>query len=252
MFDSARMKVKRGHKHIDDLKCAFDRFIETHPHTFVFDTDTDTNTRIVEVRFGEAIPHEFPLILGDAIHNLRTALDHATWELLGIDGGTQDRATAFPSSSNHSDYETVCRGIKTPRDDTKKFFIALAAHEGGAGEKLYALHRLDIADKHTVILPVIGMARVEKLELVQPNGETLMHMTNCRFTMCPDGRARLMDIPGGGYTIKIDQDSNATIEIFFGDVGFFQTLPLIETLMDLGSSVSDVIGQFVQLVEART
>jgi hypothetical protein len=191
--------------------------------------------------------------LGDAIHNLRTFLDHAAWELIGIDGGTQDRYTAFPFRRTQVEYEATCNGTKTPRDDTKKFFVALAAHEGGAGEKLYALHRLDIADKHTVLTPVIGMARVEKLELVQPNGETLMRMANCRFTMLPDGCARLMDIPGGGgYTIKIDQDSNATIEIFFGDVEFVQALPLIETLMDLSSSVSDVIGQFVQLVEART
>jgi hypothetical protein len=97
MFDSARMKVRRAQGHIDDLKFAFDRFIETHPHTFVFDTDTETNTRSVEVRFGEAIPPEFSLILGDAIHNLRTSLDHAAWELIGIDSGTQDRFTPFRS-----------------------------------------------------------------------------------------------------------------------------------------------------------
>jgi hypothetical protein len=251
MFDSADLKVKRAQKHIDDLKCAFDRFIETHPHTFVFGNDTDTNTRSVEVRFGEAIPTEFSLILGDAIHNLRTALDHATWELIGIDGGTQDRQTAFPSRRTKIEYETACHGIKTPCDDTKKFLIALAAYEGGAGEILYALNRLDNADKHTVLTPVIGMARVGEIKVVQPNGETIMRMTNCRFSMGPDGRSRLVREPGNGYKVEIDQDSNVALDIFFGDIEFFKTLPLIETLMDLRYAVTNIIGQFKELVLAR-
>jgi hypothetical protein len=252
MFDSADFKVKRAQEHIGNLEKAFDRFIKTHPYTFHVGNDSDANTRGIEVRFGEAIPTMFSLILGDAIHNLRTALDHAAWELIGIDCGTQDRTTTFPVSRTQADYEAACKGIKTLKDDTKKFFIALAAYPGGAGEKLYGLNRLDNADKHTILTPIIGMARVGHLEVIRPDGKTLLTMDNCRFGMGPNGRTQMIGGLGPGFTIKLDQNTETTLEIFFGDVEVFKTLPLVETLMNLSYSVSDVIGQFVNLVEART
>jgi hypothetical protein len=125
-----------------------------------------TGALTVEVHFHETIPTTFSLILGDAIHNLRTTLYHAAWELIGIDGGTQNRHLAFPTSGTQGDYEATCNGIKTSRDDTKKFLISLAAYPGGAGWKLYGLNRLDIADKHTFLTPIAGVARIWHLKVV--------------------------------------------------------------------------------------
>src|ERR1700730_11689190 len=97
------------------------------------------------------------MILADAIHNLRTSLDHATWELIRLDGGTQGRWTSFPTGSNQRDYEFSCNGIKTPRDDTKKFLVELATYKGGAGGKIYGLHLLDNAETHTIITPLAAL-----------------------------------------------------------------------------------------------
>ena len=254
MFNSAHLKVKRAQKHISDLGEAFTRFIQTQTHTFKinYETETDTCKFSVEVHFGEAIHGELAIILGDAIHNLRAALDHATWELLGIDGGTQDRDTAFPFSTVKLEYEAACNRIKTPRDDTKKFLIALAAYPDGAGENLFALKCIDNIDKHQVLTPVIGMASVDYVEVIKPNGEILMSMANCAFSMGPDGRARMIGDIGRDLRVHLKYDSKPTLQIFFGDVEFFQALPLIETLMDLSYPISDVIGQFEVLVEGRT
>lgn len=251
MFESAQLKIKRAQKHIGDLEQVFTRFINTQTHTFSIQYETETDTYSVEVHFKEAIPNELALILGDAVHNLRTALDHATWELIGIDGGTQDRDTAFPFSKLKPEYEAACNRIKTPRDDTKKFLLALAAYPDGAGEKLFALNRIDNVDKHQVLTPIIGMAGVDYVELIMPNGETFMRMTNCAFRMGPDGRARMIGDVGRNLIVKLNYDSEPTLQVFFGDVEFFQALPLIETLMDLSYAVSDVIGQFEVLVEGR-
>jgi hypothetical protein len=250
MFESAGLKVKRAEKHIADLKAASDTFIQRHPHTLRIRNDTDTGILTVEVHFREAIPTDISLISGDAIHNLRTALDHATWELIGIDGGTRGRQTAFPAGGTQGDYESTCNKIETPRGDTKKFLIALAAFPGGMGQKLYGLNRLDNADKHTVLTPVAGVASVGHLKVVYPNGQVAMTMTNTKFTMGPDGRAHLVDLRRG-LSIEFDQDSNVALDIFFGDVEFFKSLPLVETLKDLHSAVSDVIGQFEKLIAAR-
>lgn len=249
MFESADLKIKRAQEHIDDLEKASRGFIDTHPHTVHIDNRPDTGT-IVEVHLSEVVPIEFSLILGDAVHNLRTALDHATWELIGIDGGTQDRETMFPFRSYKGGYESACNKIKTPFEDTKKSFLDLAAYPGGAGEKLYGLNRLDIADKHTILTPVVGMATVGEIKVIHPNGKTVLTMTECSFAMGPDGRAKLLGNIDPSYSIQLDQ-SNSRLDIFFRDVDFFQGPPLVETLRDLSYSVSTVIGQFVALVEAR-
>lgn len=250
MFESAKLKVERAKEHVGDLENAFRRFIQTDPQSLSIGNDPHTGAITVEVRLREAIPSALSLILGDAIHNLRTALDHVTWELIGLDGGTQDRQTAFPFSKTLADYEATCNGINTPRDDTKKFFLSLAAYEGGAGEKLYGLNKLDNADKHRFLTPVIGVASIGHLKVVAPNGVTVMTLKNTRFGMGPDGYARMMSV-GHGLSVQLDKDSHPSLDIFFGDVEFFKAMPLIETLMELSDSIAHTIGQFQSFVSNR-
>jgi hypothetical protein len=57
----------------------------------------------------------------------------------------------------------MCNGIETSCTDTKKFFLRLEAFEGGAGEKLYGLNRLDNSDKHVQLTPIMGIAKVGEI-----------------------------------------------------------------------------------------
>lgn len=250
MFDSAWRKIERAKQHIADLQRTFDAFVQRNPHEFLTENDPQTGALTIQVRLREPIPHDLPLILGDAVHNLRTALDHAMWELIEIDCGTQDRSTAFPFSKNRKDYEAACHGIKTPRADTKKFFLALAACPSGAGEKLYGLHLLDNAEKHKMLTPVVGVASVRHLEVIGSNGEVFMTLADIGFCMDPSGTARIAGM-GPGLTVKFDQDADLSIGIFFGQVEFFETLPLIETLMDLAQAIDDTLVQLSAMVALR-
>jgi len=250
MFESARLKIKRANHHIGDLKGTFTRMIEDSHGSFIIRDNPETGN-LVEVRFGETILTDLALMAGDAVHNLRTALDHATWELIGIDGGTQDKSTAFQTSANDRDYEAACNGIKTPRSDTKKFFISLAAFPGGAGEKFYHLHHLDISDKHKVVTPVIGIATVDHLKLMNPDGQVMVEVKNCSFRMGPDGSAGLVGGFGPLASVRVDQDAKATLRVLFGEVEFFQGLPLIKTLMELSDAVEVCMGQFEEFVVSR-
>ena len=251
MFESAKLKVQRAKHHIVDLKIASNAFVESHPHTLSIGSDPNTGEMTVEVRFREQIPSRLSLILGDAIHNLRTALDHATWELIGIDGGTQDRWLAFPFGNNQRDYETTCNGIKTPRDDTKKFFIGLAAYLGGGRQEIYGLHLLDNADKHTVLTPTLGVTSIHQMKVVNPDGAVMATLTDNKFGMGPDGRARIMNL-GRGLSVEFDQDADPTIEIFFGDVDMFEFQPVDQTVLRLADAVTDILGQFSEFVTNRT
>jgi hypothetical protein len=108
MFESAKLKLDWSNKHIGDLKSALDLFRQTYPDAVRIDHDVDTGkvTVILYARHEVPTPGNLSLIIGDAIHNLRTVLDHAMWELIGLDGGTQDRRTFLPTGDSRQKYET--------------------------------------------------------------------------------------------------------------------------------------------------
>src|SRR5262249_1514248 len=123
MFESAHLKLDRAKHHIRDLEAVFASSVRDHPDMISIEHDAATGivtAGIVDLNFQTTLP----LIIGDAIHNLRVSLDHAMWELIGLDGGTQDRRTAFPARRGRQAYEAACMGrdgtVKTPRDDTKQ------------------------------------------------------------------------------------------------------------------------------------
>jgi len=204
----------------------------------------------IEVRLNSAIPDDIALIIGDAIHNLRTALDHATWELIGIDGGTQDRWTKLPASaSGKVDYEAACRGLKTPRTDTKDFFINLAVYEGGESP-LYDTHVLDNMDKHMVLLPILSAAAISIIRFIRHDGSTAMTLSNCKMGVGTDGIARLASL-GPGMSVETDNNTKITLSIFFSPNQPMPGKAVIPTLRALANETLVAIDAFETFVKTR-
>jgi hypothetical protein len=250
MLESAKLKLDRAKKHIGDLQATFDSFVQRSRHTFLSGSDSNTGEITVELSFNEQIPSDLSLIMADATHNLRTSLDHAMWELIGLDGGTQDRWTTLPTGSNRQNYEATCNGAKTPRHDTKRFLIELAVYKSGAGNDVYGLHLLDNEEKHTVITPIAGLAKIGKVRFVGPNGGTISTMTNNFLGLDANGRARIAGM-GPGITVELDQDANPTIDVFFRDVEGGRLKSVAPTLMHLCDVVADCLQKFETFITTR-
>ena len=250
MLDSAFRKIKWAYTHINDFDGAVARLRETDRADFIFGKDPNTNTQFIDYNIGNPIPTDLPMILGDAVHNLRTALDHAMWELMGLDKGIQDAKTAFPFSRTKVEYETTCNGIKSPRDDTKKFFIGIEAYEGGRNQFIYGLNRLDILDKHKIITPVICVTEFTEIKIRKPNGQ--VHTTNFgRRCVEPNGIAGIYDGIPLDCIIECHNNAKPTIEIQFGDVEMFKGRTLPDTLIELYTSVGVVLSEMTDFIESR-
>jgi hypothetical protein len=77
LFRGARLKIKRANKHIADLDVAILRLKDNYTSTVEINTQTGHQDLVHTCpEFAQAI-EEMSLIAGDAIHNLRTALDFA-------------------------------------------------------------------------------------------------------------------------------------------------------------------------------
>jgi hypothetical protein len=80
-FTGAERKIDRAREHVNALDKAINRFLETEPHAV--ERRLRARDRIHEyvlARYTEP-PDCLGLLVGDAAHNLRSALDHVTFEL---------------------------------------------------------------------------------------------------------------------------------------------------------------------------
>jgi hypothetical protein len=91
--------------------------------------------------------------MGDAIHNLRSALDLLVWQLVLINSAVPGKQNAFPIYDTlldfNSGYARQLCGVATSAVGTIR---SLNPYEGG-NRTLWLLHQLDIIDKHRVLVP---------------------------------------------------------------------------------------------------
>src|ERR1700758_1562967 len=91
-----RLKIERAHKHINDLDVAIREFSDSKPYTIGAKDHREIPQKILYVsEIGEITEHIYS-ITGDAIHNLRSSLDHLAWQLVEAGGGRPNCDTAFP------------------------------------------------------------------------------------------------------------------------------------------------------------
>ncbi|MCH8172872.1 MAG: hypothetical protein IIA70_06135 [Proteobacteria bacterium] len=82
-FQSSYLKVERAKHHISDLGNSWDTFSNNHKNLFSQVKGKGRN-KISQKPNVKKIPPEFGLIIGDAVHNLRTALDHLVFSIVCI------------------------------------------------------------------------------------------------------------------------------------------------------------------------
>lgn len=159
-LDSAAHKMKRADEHLRTLTREINDFLDKHPQRVTRETDMEKALYIYHV-YAEALtapPHRFGLIAADAIHNMRSALDHAAWQLALLRTDKPARTTAFPIFTQRDD-KALCRMVCSMPLQCQ---VALEAVQPYHGEYprlhlLAILHRLWNMDKHRAI-PVTSHA----------------------------------------------------------------------------------------------
>ncbi|MGO9339479.1 MAG: hypothetical protein ACLPY1_18425 [Terracidiphilus sp.] len=149
-FQSARLKIERAKKHINDLQVAANLFAKAHPHYISVEIDSDTGHNFLRIAPADPFPDEFLPILGDALHNLRSALDHAWVQSVFVPSDH----TKFPFRKTREDLEATVNGLKDNATKEVKNLIVnvIQPYFGGDGEILHHLHDLDIKDKHGLLI----------------------------------------------------------------------------------------------------
>jgi len=90
-----RAKIEWARRHFDTFKGHVDTFFAQNPYVAAVRSDPEGSRYLVRIQNPPRMPSdEWALLIGDCVHNLRSALDYLVWEMAGAD--PQDRTTMFP------------------------------------------------------------------------------------------------------------------------------------------------------------
>jgi hypothetical protein len=147
-------KFDRAKKHVEDFYSAARKFGRENPHRVLSRTDVEAGVVAYYIAEMPSIPDELSLIAGDALHNFRSVLDHLAFELFLVSNGDPNEThTYFPILDDFKDYQDsiFTRKVKGMTEPIVEAIKGIQAYKDG-DITLWRLHKLDICDKHRLLL----------------------------------------------------------------------------------------------------
>ena len=234
-FSDARLKVKRAGEHIKQFSIDIRQFAEVNGHSVRVHRKTNTGYDALEFVPCGTVPPEFMCIVGDAIHNLRSALDVAMSEIESLTTGKRTGDMIFPAYKTWDQLKKAIakRGLedKAPKRIIDYIVDSIQPYETGNGDPIYLLHRLDIEDKHRLIIPKLQFEWVRNIRYIDETGE--------EFTV-PEWvitNARRVFYPTEKRDVQVTHKGYSSVSVLFGKGMPFESKHVFPTLTQLAAAV---------------
>ena len=247
LFSNARLKVKQADQHTLSLNEKLVEFLQTDFYSFVVERDENSGKTGLRFVLNPSFSEEAGLIIGDTVHNLRSALDNLWWELVDRCGGTCDENTYFPIAKSLERLERVIKDRKIEAigmDFAELLREKFKSYKGG-NDALYGLHELNNIDKHRLLIPTY--AGVEFRGVTGNIG--VAKFKNSGVTLGQDAVMNFAEITEQ-YEFK--HSGVPTLFIVFGEGQPFQFEPIIPTLENLSILVQSIIQDIEIAYRVRT
>jgi len=159
-FRTSGLKVKRANKHVGDLHEMLVAFSNTDFYSMRVEEDAegDGHFLCLDMDMSALDMEEAALIIGDALHNLRSALDHLWYQAVSSCGGKPGRFTYFPIHDTREALENKLSCALKDKKITKvirDFTLDQVKPYQAGNPALWGLNRLSVADKHEIFIPML-------------------------------------------------------------------------------------------------
>ena len=256
-FDSALHKMGRASQHIDEVEASIVAFHQPSPYKVVVDDDPQTGKRIAKL--GGAlppIPPAVPLFMGDAIHAMRSSLDHFAYA--AVPAPTEQ--TMFPvvrqaRAPKPAELRSLVDGrLKGASKQLRQAVVDHQPHLGGKGESVWLVHHLDIVDKHR--LPLIAGTAYNSLRFdvtgwVRGKIEWAKDLPPMPIGLRP---AHRFPLQAGQALFVADADAfdehndlSFTFDVAFGEPWTLAGEPVVPTLRRLHDDITALLRQLIPL-----
>lgn len=245
---NVRHKLQRARKHLIDLRAAVEAFCESSPYKISAKPHALAQIRhtTLYVESIRPLPPEIPLIIGDAIHNMRSCLDHLAWQLVLANGNTPDRYTYFPILDPAKDpAPAVQAGLgKGMSDDAIALIRQLQPRASGRNE-LWQLHQVDIVDKHRLVIAAI--LADAGWEVKATAGGSIEFPVLYSFPL--RAGSEIVNLPTSTYERQKIEDFKLILEVKFDEPTADSVGPVVAALNNMANFVDDLLLKFEKCLE---
>ena len=194
----------------------------------------------------DPIPPEISLLAGDAIQNLRTALDYLACGLVLWNNQTPTSKTEFPifdeepvASKDKARFDGKIEGA---RDKAIDAIRDIHPYQGG-DNTLWRLHRFNRIDKHNMLITAWGAATA--VNGFPPIGDQWIGNRWAGVPGVPfpikQGDKFFIDAPD----VKVDENSTLFLEVVFNEPGIAEGYPVLLGLRRMARRVNILAGDFI-------
>jgi hypothetical protein len=197
MFKPSRLKVERAEKHILDLYNLLGAFpSDPNFHSVSIEEDNaryGIKSLVITIHKSTAeFLDEAALIIGDALHNLRGALDILYFEVVRINGvGLASGWTRFPITNTRQELIAFLNGSLKKQQISRPVYDlildTIKPYRDG-NFRLWSLHEMNIIDKHRLLIPTYQVMGIEDICLQNDQSEvinigTIFTDASCRIRL---------------------------------------------------------------------
>lgn len=163
-LSGVQLKLDRAEEHIDTVRQTIVAFLKREPRPFGYRTETTTRPDksiecVLYAVVREQPPRTLAPMIGDAIHNIRSALDHLVYELASPSERNTGR-TEFPIFSDEGQFKkhspAMLKGITGDARTLIQRVQPYIASNPPRHDPLAILKKLSNLDKHRLLVPMIA------------------------------------------------------------------------------------------------
>jgi hypothetical protein len=237
-FEGPRLKIGWSRKHIEVLERAIAAYAERVQYGFR--EVSEAGAEMIQLRFvfSESPPEDISLLIGDSIHNLRSALDLMICDVARVRNVSTEKL-AFPFAANEASLGKEIRNRKLVRlgEDIVAMVKELKPYAGG-NRALSAVHELDIIDKHRMVMPVFQAVPFDNFQAGNFSIFGTAHMSPGALIVIRRGTPFKCRRQGG-------------VTAIFPDASPLPRAPVVETLKEVADLISGIVEKLAGHIGAR-
>jgi hypothetical protein len=238
-FSSARVRLDRARKQIDELNFDLAAFLKTEFFRASVEQHPKTRRNTVETVFIRNVPKAISCVIGDAIHNARVALDMVAAQMVREKIGYCPRHVRFPFHESKPELLAACARGELDKLGPKTLAVIadqIRPYRGG-DDALYALHDLDILDRQFPVVPQISIVELRNMEFEDPTGTVNFKLTSLVDTF---GHIQQPIVAAGGH-LRMSRQGEPIFAVLFGRELPMAGQPIVPNLVRFTERVTHAI-----------
>ena len=247
-YKDSWLKIEWAKQHIINFQELINTFIGGNNHRFMF----DFNLQELKVTVN-ALPDDAGLLIGDALHNLRSAIDcayYATALRAGCEVTDKTQLKVFPTREklvSSIENGSIKRSILMQKfvvNDVRPYRTGDKIGEQG-NEVLIALHDLNIIDKHIVMLPFVDVTQVNGVKM--QIGGLIFDSANVKVEMGTVTDMAKVSPPLSPKSVNFTDHGKLSGDVLFDKELPFEGKPIIPVLHQLLEVSAGLVKAFETL-----